>query len=28
VLDIPSRKLVTRIKVGSSPKRNITVTMR
>ena len=28
VIDVPSRKFVTRIKVGSSPKRNITVTMR
>ena len=28
VVDVPSRKFVTRIKVGSSPKRNITVTMR
>ena len=28
VIDVPSQKLVTRIKVGSSPKRNITVTMR
>jgi YVTN family beta-propeller protein len=27
VVDVPSRKFVTRIKVGSSPKRNITVTM-
>jgi YVTN family beta-propeller protein len=28
VIDVPSRKFVTQIKVGSSPKRNITVTMR
>jgi YVTN family beta-propeller protein len=28
VVDVASRKFVTRVKVGSSPKRNITVTMR
>ena len=28
VLDVPARKEITRVKVGSAPKRNITVTMR
>ena len=28
VIDVPSRKEITRIKVGSAPKRNITVTMK
>jgi YVTN family beta-propeller protein len=28
VIDVPGRKEITRVKVGSAPKRNITVTMR